>query len=186
MLQYHQECFSSAVWHGHHSAGRQSGISYDYGRRSDQQERIRHVIHLNSSDCFSCWLKLIDHALFREQYYHCPVDRLSNILRFGSGCWCQVPQVASQTVFHFKNISTGIVIITLFFQSLGGSIFVSVGNSILNDKLTRRIASIELPGVDVFQFFQAGVTVSQSRASEIAGCCGGCVQASSHKRSRSG
>ncbi|KAK7725512.1 hypothetical protein SLS63_008115 [Diaporthe eres] len=76
---------------------------------------------------------------------------------FGSGCGFQVPQVAAQTVLPFKDIPTGIAI-TLFFQSLGGSIFVSVGNNVLNDRLARYIASLELPGVDADQVIQAGAT----------------------------
>lgn len=80
---------------------------------------------------------------------------------FGSGCGFQVPQVAAQTVLPFKDIPTGIAI-TLFFQSLGGSIFVSVGNNILNDKLVRYIASLQLPGVDANQIIQAGATAWHS------------------------
>jgi MFS family permease len=75
----------------------------------------------------------------------------------GSGLGFQVPQVAAQTVLPFKDIPTGIAI-TLFFQSLGGSIFVSVGNNVLNDRLARYIASLELPGVDAGQIVQAGAT----------------------------
>lgn len=80
---------------------------------------------------------------------------------FGSGCGFQVPQVAAQTVLPFKDIPTGIAI-TLFFQSLGGSIFVSVGNNVLNDKLARYIASLELPGVEANQVIQAGATAWHS------------------------
>ena len=75
----------------------------------------------------------------------------------GSGFGFQVPQIAAQTVLSFKDIPTGIAI-TLFFQSLGGSIFVSVGNNVLNDRLTRYIASLRLPGVDAEQVVQAGAT----------------------------
>lgn len=66
---------------------------------------------------------------------------------FGSGCRFQVPQVAAQTVLPFKGIPKGIAS-TLVSQSLGGSVFVSVGNNVLNHKLARYIASIELQGVD--------------------------------------
>lgn len=76
---------------------------------------------------------------------------------FGSGYGFQVPQVAAQTVLPFKDIPTGIAI-TLFFQSLGGSIFVSVGNNVLNDRLARYITSLKLPGVDSDQVIQAGAT----------------------------
>lgn len=65
----------------------------------------------------------------------------------GSGCGFQLPQIAAQTVLSFKDIPTGIAI-TLFFQSLGSSTFVSARNNILNDRLTCYIASLELSGVN--------------------------------------
>lgn len=76
---------------------------------------------------------------------------------FGIGCGFQLPQIAAQTVLPFKDIPTGIAI-TLFFQSLGGSVFVSAGNNVLNDRLVRYITDLKLPGVNAEEVITAGAT----------------------------
>ncbi|ROW05875.1 hypothetical protein VPNG_08036 [Cytospora leucostoma] len=76
---------------------------------------------------------------------------------FGIGCGFQLPQVAAQTVLPFKDIPTGIAI-TLFFQSLGGSVMVSAGNNVLNARLTRYITGLRLQGVDAERVIDAGAT----------------------------
>lgn len=76
---------------------------------------------------------------------------------FGIGCGFQLPQIAAQTVLPFKDIPTGIAI-TLFFQSLGGSIFVSAGNNVLNDRLVHYITGLRLQGVNAVDVIEAGAT----------------------------
>lgn len=76
---------------------------------------------------------------------------------FGIGCGFQLPQIAAQTVLPFRDIPTGIAI-TLFFQSLGGSIFVSAGNNILNDRLVKYITALKLQGVKAEDVIEAGAT----------------------------
>lgn len=76
---------------------------------------------------------------------------------FGIGCGFQLPQIAAQTVLPFKDIPTGIAI-TLFFQSLGGSIFVSAGNNVLNDRLLHYITALRLQGVNAVDVIEAGAT----------------------------
>jgi MFS family permease len=76
---------------------------------------------------------------------------------FGIGCGFQLPQIAAQTVLPFKDIPTGIAI-TLFFQSLGGSIFVSAGNNVLNGRLVHYITALRLQGVNAVDVIEAGAT----------------------------
>lgn len=85
---------------------------------------------------------------------------------FGIGCGFQLPQIAAQTVLPFKDIPTGIAI-TLFFQSLGGSIFVSAGNNVLNDRLVKYITALKLRGVDAEMVIQAGATAWRSVVPEV-------------------
>ncbi|ROW00329.1 hypothetical protein VMCG_07322 [Cytospora schulzeri] len=80
---------------------------------------------------------------------------------FGIGCGFQLPQIAAQTVLPFKDIPTGIAI-TLFFQSLGGSIFVSAGNNVLNDRLVRYITALKLESVNAEDVIEAGATAWRS------------------------
>ncbi|CAI4216931.1 unnamed protein product [Parascedosporium putredinis] len=63
---------------------------------------------------------------------------------FGLGFGMQTVNLAVQTVFPPEDVSTGIAI-SFFSQQLGAAVFVSVGQSILNNILTSRLAGI--PGL---------------------------------------
>lgn len=76
---------------------------------------------------------------------------------------------------------------TLFFQSLGGSEFVSVGNSILNDRLVHYIAALNLPAVTDEHTIQAGATAWQKLVSwNISAKLDANITTLSGRRSKSG
>lgn len=64
---------------------------------------------------------------------------------FGLGFGMQTVNLAVQTVFGPEDVSTGIAI-SFFAQQLGAAIFVSVGQSILNNLLVARLAAANIPG----------------------------------------
>lgn len=64
---------------------------------------------------------------------------------FGLGFGMQTVNLAVQTVFKPEDVSTGIAI-SFFAQQLGAAIFVSVGQSILNNLLKSRLSDANIPG----------------------------------------
>ena len=79
----------------------------------------------------------------------------------GIGMAVQQGVIAVQTVLKLDQIPIGIAAIVSM-QSLGGAVFVSVGNNILQNILDRASASNELPGVDVSAVIAAGATQFRS------------------------
>ncbi|EPS40160.1 hypothetical protein H072_6032 [Dactylellina haptotyla CBS 200.50] len=79
---------------------------------------------------------------------------------FGVGVGFQVPILAVQTVLHIDDIPVGTAIIT-FFQSLGGALFISVGQNIFSNGLKKGLETYipELPSA-VFLF--SGATEIES------------------------
>lgn len=73
----------------------------------------------------------------------------------GLGMGMQQPSMAAQTVLAQKDVSIGISL-TFFAQSLGGAIFVCVGQSLFVNYLKGGLADI--PGVDVQAIVEAGAT----------------------------
>lgn len=67
------------------------------------------------------------------------------ITGFGLGFGMQTVNLAVQTVFPPEDVSTGIAI-SFFAQQLGAAIFVSVGQSILNNVLAARLIAANIPG----------------------------------------
>jgi hypothetical protein len=66
------------------------------------------------------------------------------IFGFGIGLGQQQAGLAAQTVLPSKDVSTGVAL-KFFGQSLGGAIFVSVGQSVLSNKLVEHLTKI--PGL---------------------------------------
>ena len=79
----------------------------------------------------------------------------------GLGMAIQQGFIAVQTVLPLNQVPIGVAAIASF-QSLGGSIFVSVGNSILQNALLNASSSHEIPGVDVHRVISAGATMFRS------------------------
>ena len=79
----------------------------------------------------------------------------------GLGMAIQQGFIAVQTVLPLDQIPIGVAAIASF-QSLGGSIFVSVGNSILQNALLNASSSQQIPGVDVHHVISAGATMFRS------------------------
>lgn len=75
----------------------------------------------------------------------------------GLGMAVQQGVIAVQTVLPLEKVPIGIAAIVSM-QSLGGAVFVSVGNSILQNKLNEASVANELPGVDITAVLAAGAT----------------------------
>ena len=75
----------------------------------------------------------------------------------GLGMAVQQGVIAVQTVLTLEQIPIGIAVV-ISMQSLGGSVFVSVGNNILQNILDQASAARELSGVDVKAVIAAGAT----------------------------
>ncbi|KAK5320389.1 hypothetical protein LTR70_004616 [Exophiala xenobiotica] len=74
-------------------------------------------------------------------------------LGFGAGT--QQPSVAAQAILPRKDVSTGAALM-MFFQTLGGAVFTSVGNNLFDSQLQRDLASIR--GINVGSVESAGAT----------------------------
>lgn len=79
----------------------------------------------------------------------------------GLGMAVQQGIIAVQTVLKLDQVPIGIAAIVSM-QSLGGAVFVSVGNNILQNVLDQASAANELPGVDVKAVIAAGATQFRS------------------------
>ena len=79
----------------------------------------------------------------------------------GLGMAVQQGIIAVQTVLPLEQIPIGIAAV-ISMQSLGGAIFVSVGNNILQNKLNQASAANALPGIDVKAVIAAGATQFRS------------------------
>ena len=74
----------------------------------------------------------------------------------GLGAGFQIPQAAVQTVLDQKDIPVGSSAL-IFFQNLGGSIFVSVGQSVFQNGLSQALKELA-PSVDPALIFSTGAT----------------------------
>lgn len=83
---------------------------------------------------------------------------------FGLGFGMQTVNLAVQTVFPPEDVSTGMAI-SFFAQQLGAAIFVSVGQSILNNVLTARLIAANIPGYGGDE--GGGHTVTETGATEL-------------------
>lgn len=79
------------------------------------------------------------------------------ILGIGMGLGLQVPTLAVQNVLAKKDAPTGVAL-QFFFNTLSGTIFVSVGQAILNNKLAMGLATIPNLTISPSQLAQQGAT----------------------------
>ncbi|KAF2117957.1 major facilitator superfamily transporter [Lophiotrema nucula] len=77
------------------------------------------------------------------------------LLGFGVGCSMQHPNLAVQVVLKKPDVPTGTAILS-FAQTLGGAVFVAVGQNLFIDKFQSGLTQI--PGVDVAKLSTMGAT----------------------------
>lgn len=85
----------------------------------------------------------------------------------GLGIAIQQGFIAVQTVLTIDHIPIGVAAVACF-QSLGGSVFVSVANTVLQDQLISASRQNELPGVDIQQVIALGATQFRSVVPQAA------------------
>ena len=73
----------------------------------------------------------------------------------GIGLGMQQPSVAAQTVLPRKDVSIGAALM-MFSQTLGGAVFVSVGNNIFDTRFAHNL--VKIPGIDVGSVATTGAT----------------------------
>ncbi|KAJ7618232.1 putative HC-toxin efflux carrier [Mycena rosella] len=78
------------------------------------------------------------------------------IYGLGIGFGMQQPIMAAQTVLSLQDIPTGTSLI-MFMQTLGGALFISVGQNVFTNKLVSGLAS-QVPGVNPAIVLSAGAT----------------------------
>ncbi|KAI9671122.1 MAG: hypothetical protein M1831_005208 [Alyxoria varia] len=81
----------------------------------------------------------------------------SVIIGLGMGIAVQQGFIAVQTVLSPQDVAIGTAAVT-FFQSLGGAVFVSIGDTLVITRLERAAQSMQLQGVDVRAVVEAGAT----------------------------
>ncbi len=77
------------------------------------------------------------------------------LLGFGMGLTFQAPNLAAQTVLPRRDVSIGTSLM-FFGQLLGGAIFTSVGQNVLDQQLLKRLQDV--PGLDPRIILQTGAT----------------------------
>ncbi|EXF78975.1 major facilitator superfamily transporter [Colletotrichum fioriniae PJ7] len=77
------------------------------------------------------------------------------IYGIGQGMTFQAPNLAAQTVLKLKDVPVGASIM-FFSQTLGGAVFISVGQTVLNNELVKRIKG--LPGLEGINLQTTGAT----------------------------
>ena len=85
----------------------------------------------------------------------------------GLGMAVQQGVIAVQTVLLLEQVPIGIAAIVSM-QSLGGAVFVSVGNNILQNTLDKASSRNELPGVNINEVIAAGATQFRSMVPPIS------------------
>ncbi|KAK7966131.1 uncharacterized protein PG986_000408 [Apiospora aurea] len=78
---------------------------------------------------------------------------------FGMGLTFQAPNLAAQTVLPTKDVPTGTSLM-FFSQLLGGAVFISVGQNVLNNQLLTRLSG--LPGFSPHMISDNGATTLSS------------------------
>ncbi|KAK6220059.1 major facilitator superfamily transporter [Colletotrichum tabaci] len=86
------------------------------------------------------------------------------IYGIGMGMSFQAPNLAAQTVLKIKDVPVGTSIM-FFSQTLGGAIFISVGQNVLNNELVKRIRGI--PGLDGIDLKGSGATTLTKLPAEV-------------------
>ncbi|GKT40974.1 efflux pump aflT [Colletotrichum spaethianum] len=84
----------------------------------------------------------------------------------GMGMCFQAPNLAAQTVLKMKDVPVGASIM-FFSQTLGGAIFISVGQNVLNNELVKRIRG--LPGLEGVNLQGSGATTLTELPAAVRG-----------------
>ncbi|KAK1982887.1 major facilitator superfamily transporter [Colletotrichum cereale] len=84
----------------------------------------------------------------------------------GMGMCFQAPNLAAQTVLNIKDVPVGASLM-FFSQTLGGSIFISVGQNVLNNELVKRIRG--LPGLEGVDLKGSGATTLTELPAAVRG-----------------
>ena len=82
----------------------------------------------------------------------------------GVGLGMQQPMIAVQTVLELKDVPTGTAVV-VFVQSLGGALFVSVSQSVFQNKLVSSLKEL-VPQVDPNVVLATGATSIQKTFSK--------------------
>ena len=85
----------------------------------------------------------------------------------GLGIAIQQGFIAVQAVLTLEKLPMGTALVTSF-QSLGGAVFVSIGNSVVQNELVRAVDASPIPGVDIRAVVSAGATQFRSFVPEAA------------------
>ncbi|CUS13800.1 unnamed protein product [Tuber aestivum] len=78
----------------------------------------------------------------------------------GIGLCMQQPMIAAQTVLKIEDVPTGTAVI-VFFQTLGGALFISVGQNVFSNKLVAGLSE-SLPNIDPVAILNTGATSLKS------------------------
>jgi MFS family permease len=86
---------------------------------------------------------------------------------FGMGLSFQAPNLAAQTVLPTRDVPIGTSLM-FFSQLLGGAVFISVGQNVLNNQLLTRLSAV--PGFDVSSIAKKGATtLTEGLPAEMVG-----------------
>lgn len=75
----------------------------------------------------------------------------------GVGLMMQIPLIAAQTVLTIEDVPTGTAIM-VFVQSLGGALFISVGQNLFSNSLIKGLEATNIPGIDPHAVINMGAT----------------------------
>ncbi|KAK1964946.1 major facilitator superfamily transporter [Colletotrichum sublineola] len=84
----------------------------------------------------------------------------------GMGMCFQAPNLAAQTVLETKDVPVGASVV-MFSQMLGGAIFISVGQNVLNNELVKSIRG--LPGLEGIDLKGSGATTLTELPAAVRG-----------------
>ncbi|KAK2048579.1 major facilitator superfamily transporter [Colletotrichum somersetense] len=88
------------------------------------------------------------------------------IYGIGMGMCFQAPNLAAQTVLTKKDVPVGASVM-FFSQTLGGAVFISVGQNVLNNELVKRIRG--LPGLEGVDLKGSGATTLTQLPATVRG-----------------
>lgn len=111
----------------------------------------------------SMWYAECDHPIHRSLLTD---SRLGFQIIFGAGAGVglELPNIAVQTVLHERDVSIGTSLV-VFARSLGGAIFVSVGQNVFSNHIVSGMIA-RVPELDPSIILQAGASHLQRTVSE--------------------
>lgn len=113
----------------------------------------------------SMWYAECDHPIHRSLLTD---SRLGFQIIFGAGAGIglELPNIAVQTVLHERDVSIGTSLV-VFARSLGGAIFVSVGQNVFSNHIVSGMIA-RVPELDPSIILQAGASHLQRTVSEAS------------------